>query len=83
MIKEIITDKNFIVNVIRRFILWMINLMVVILILFFILSFINGESFFERLSLLSPGLILRMALAMILLVTISEILREYKKRYTS
>lgn len=83
MIKEIITDKNFIGNVIRRFILWMINLMILILVLFFILSFINGESFFERLSLLSPGLILRMALAMILLVTISEILREYKKRYTS
>lgn len=83
MIKEIITDKNFIGNVIRRFILWMINLMILILILFFILSSINEESFFQSLSLISLGLIVRIALAIILLITISEILREYKKRYTS
>ncbi|NBG87895.1 hypothetical protein [Isachenkonia alkalipeptolytica] len=82
MIKEIITDKNFIGNVIQRFFRWVVNLLVLLLIGSWILSFMSEDSFLEVLSLISLGWSLRVVLVLFLIVTVSEIIREYRKRYT-
>lgn len=82
MIKEIITDKNFIGNVIQRFLRWGVNLLVLLLIGSWVLSFMTEDSFFDVLSFISLGRSIRFVFALLLVVIVSEIIKEHRKRYT-
>ena len=82
MIKEIITDKKFIGNVIQRFLRWGVNLLVLLLIGSWVLSFMTEDSFFDVLSFISLGRSIRFVFALLLVVIVSEIIKEHRKRYT-
>jgi|GEM_PF-5105248 len=82
MIKEIITDKNFIGNVIQRFLRWGVNLLVLLLIGSWVLSFMTEDSFCYFFSFLSLSRSIKIGFALFLVIVVSEILNEYRKRYT-
>ncbi len=80
MVKKIITEKSFMGKVIKRFLRWVVNLLVLLLIGSCILSFISEDSFLEVLNFLSLRRSIRIALALFIIVFVSEVLREYGKR---